>query len=324
GHAARQRLALAHRALEDAVQHLEPGFRVAVLMVAEARVARERGLELAGGGAAVAVLGVAIVALLARFEVAVATDGRSARRHHEVALVVTLVARRAVGGSVVALLAGVDNAISTAADAARHAVRGCGERSLRRPGCRAALERADVAARALRATHVALVGRFTGRIAAPRCPRIAGVERRTVRKQRVREGRTAIVLERAQVCRLVEEVAARVTVEGAVRGVHDEVEAPRGEVPVAVGTSVVAQDGVHEDDLALLVVDAGEGVVGDGGIVQRRRSEVREPASGNVRGVAADGEIAQVRGAGVRDAAARRVSDVSAHGAADDLENAYV
>src|SRR5262249_49768637 len=118
GHAARQRLALAHRALEDAVQHLEPGFRVAVLVVAEARVARERGLELAGGGAAVAVLGVAIVALLARFEVAVATDGRSARRHHEVALVVTLVARRAVGGSVVALLAGVDNAISTAADAA--------------------------------------------------------------------------------------------------------------------------------------------------------------------------------------------------------------
>src|SRR5262245_53605765 len=101
------------------------------------------------------------------------------------ALGVTFVARGAVGGAVVALFARVDDSVSTAAGAARHAVRGCGERSLGRPGCRAALERADVAARALRAAHVALVGRFTRRISAPGRPRIAGVERRTVHEERV-------------------------------------------------------------------------------------------------------------------------------------------
>src|SRR5262249_13621536 len=211
-------------------QHLEAGPGVAVPVVAETGVALERGLEPTGGGAAVAVLGVAVVALLARFEDAVATDDRSAGRSpYEMALGVTLVARRAVGGSVVALLAGVDATIPPAAGAASHAVRGCGERPLRRAGRRAALERADVAARALRATHVALVGRFTRRISAPGRPRIAGVERRTLREERVSEGGTAIVLERAQVRGLVEEVAARVAVEGAVRGVHHEVEAPRGE-----------------------------------------------------------------------------------------------
>src|SRR5262249_31020855 len=240
----------------------------------------------------------------------------------EVALGVTLVVRAAVGRPVVALLARIDDSVATGAGTARHAVRRRAESAVR-GACRATLERADVAARSLGPAHVALVRRLTGRISAPGRRRVARIEGRTARKQRVREGRTAVVLEGPEVRALVEEVTAGVAVEAATHRVHDQVEAPRRQVPLAIGTSVVRQDGVHEDHHAL-VVDARERVRRDGGVVQRRGSGVGESAADVVCGVAADSGIAQLRGAGVRDAAAGAVRDVPAYGAAHDLEHAAI
>src|SRR5262249_30064151 len=95
GQPRRQRLASAHGTLQDAVQHLEARLGVAVPVVAQGWITRERGLELTGGRAAVSVLGVAVIALLAPLEHAVAADRRSAL--HEMALGVTLVVRATVG-----------------------------------------------------------------------------------------------------------------------------------------------------------------------------------------------------------------------------------
>src|SRR5262249_11820053 len=154
--------------------------------------------------AAVVVVGVSVIALLVLLELAVAAGRlRSARsRRNDVALGVTRVARGAVGGPVITLLARVDDPVPAAAAAIRRIVRGRGECPVRRCRRAAGFEGADVTARPLGSRHVPLVGLLTRRIAAARTGGIGRVERRAASEKRMGERRAPVVLERTQVRRL--------------------------------------------------------------------------------------------------------------------------
>src|SRR5262249_17216001 len=118
GQSLRQRLALAHRTLEDAVQLLEVAGGVTVSVIAGIVVAGGRRCVLAARMAAVPVVGVAVVAVLVRVDDAVTAHrfraSGSWRRGNQLAGVIARVAGTAIVRSVVALLAGIHDAVAAA------------------------------------------------------------------------------------------------------------------------------------------------------------------------------------------------------------------
>src|SRR5262249_37133368 len=147
---------------------------------------------------------------------------RLSRRRNRVALGVAGVARSAVRGSVVALLARIDRPVTTPPCAkVERAARRSRESAVRRARNATRLEGADVASGSLGPADATLIGGLARGIAAARRARVGGVERRAAGEERVREGRATVVAERSQVGDLVEQIAARVAVEGApVRILH--------------------------------------------------------------------------------------------------------